>query len=480
MAVVVTFVLLGIAIVLTLQDWRLGLFATIAVGFLQDPLRKLVPEQPVYFVVLVGVMFAAIVASALARGVRITPAAIYGWGRKLVIPFMALVVLVALQSARTTVIYASPILGGLGLLVYLTPMAATIIGYHFAAKTPFLVPVLMKFYLALCFLILSGVYLEYMGFDWPVLGEVGSGIVIYDVGTVLTPYAGFSRASEVAAWHAATGVCILLMAGMWTRKLSSRLFIVLGVLFLVGVGILTGRRKMLVEISIFVSVYWGLLAYFHKGAIRMALLAAAIAATGFAVSSGLVGPASDASRFGLYMERGKSVFEEIPDRLRTTGLDSLVGAIQRHGFFGAGAGTAAQGAQYFGGGTRLVGGAAEGGLGKIVTELGVPGLIVMAWFAVAMIRHVWRILRRAVKDDPDGAKMVFGFVAFICANASAFVVATQVYGDILILLILGWIVGFVVAAPYVAMRNRAYILNGLGTIQQDPGTIRPQVGPVSP
>ena len=51
-------VALALAFVVALADWRKGLVACIAVGFLQDPLRKLWPGESIYLSALVGVVFA--------------------------------------------------------------------------------------------------------------------------------------------------------------------------------------------------------------------------------------------------------------------------------------------------------------------------------------------------------------------------------------------------------------------------------------
>ncbi len=50
-------------------DWRKGLVAMIVVAFLQDPARKLELDRPVYFTLLVGVVFAVVYLRA-----QITPA----------------------------------------------------------------------------------------------------------------------------------------------------------------------------------------------------------------------------------------------------------------------------------------------------------------------------------------------------------------------------------------------------------------------
>ena len=122
-------------------------------------------------------------------------------------------------------------------------------------------------------------------------------------------------------------------------------------------------------------------------------------------------------------------------------------AYDQWGFWGAGVGTGSQGAYYFGAWDLVNGGAAEGGVGKVALELGFPGLSVVAWFAYALVRYLGRILDYLTARSPAHARFAYGLVAFLAANVATFFVATQVYGDVFILLILGWSLGFLLSLP---------------------------------
>src|SRR6185436_2502609 len=116
------------------------------------------------------------------------------------------------------------------------------------------------------------ILLEYAGLDWPVLGDVGEGFRMVQEETILTANSGFFRASETAAWHTSTTVCVLLLLSSVRRISTARLVTVGGlVLGLLAIGVLTGRRKMFVEIIIFLSVYTSLLSLFGKGGIKLAI-----------------------------------------------------------------------------------------------------------------------------------------------------------------------------------------------------------------
>jgi hypothetical protein len=165
---------------------------------------------------------------------------------------------------------------------------------------------------------------------------------------------------------------------------------------------------------------------------------------------------STASEYSLYVARTESVFRDSPKRFVELGIAPVMWAHDSFGLFGAGLGVGTQGVQHFGGGEQAAGGsggAGEGGLGKITIELGVPGLFLMAWFSIALFRHLWRIMRFASRHSPRIGRLSFGLFSFLVANAAAFSVATQAYGDLFILLILSWTLGFLLVVPVLVERG---------------------------
>ena len=116
---------------------------------------------------------------------------------------------------------------------------------------------------------------------------------------------------------------------------------------------------------------------------------------------------------------------------------------------------ASQGAQHFGGGAEVFGGAGEGGLGKITAELGVPGLAVALWFGFAALRYGWHVLVFVSQRSMAVARLAYGLVAFLVANLAVFFVATQLFADMFVLLLLGLVAGFFLATPVLAEREQA-------------------------
>ena len=121
------------AMAIALFDWRKGLFAMVVVAFLQDPARKLELDRPVYFTLLVGVVFAAAYLRAQLN-TRFTPGQLPGWKHFMRTPFTLLLILLLAQGVQALVVYGNPIIVGIGALSYLAPLPALFAGYHFALK----------------------------------------------------------------------------------------------------------------------------------------------------------------------------------------------------------------------------------------------------------------------------------------------------------------------------------------------------------
>jgi len=233
------------------------------------------------------------------------------------------------------------------------------------------------------------------------------------------------------------------------------------VMFLLGALLLTGRRKFLVEIFMFVSVYALLLIWFLRAAIKSGVIfkSAVLVAAGLVVGSVgylFVTPDVATTEMRPYYERSLGVQNEATGRATGNTIDSFQWVIARNGIFGSGAGTGSQGAQHFGGGANIVGDAAEGGLAKVLAELGVPGLVLLLWLAISFARYMWSIIMYIThsKDvDPTQSKLIFGLIAFLMTNGAVYIIAHQVFGDPFVLIVLGFLLGFVIAMPKMQPRK---------------------------
>ena len=460
--------LVAFAALLAFTNWRWGLSLFLVAGLLQDPARKLVPGQPVYFVLLAGAVFGAAWLGAGLSRVRLGPSAMEGWRRYMGTPFALFVALVLLQAFHSYARFGSVQMTGIGLMVWLAPVFAVVLAYQFAVRRG--LPALrrwMKLYVVLALLALSGVYLQYEGVEWPVLGEVGKGLTIYDVGTVLKAYSGFFRSSEIAAWHTATAAALLFILFTGRRLNFLRLLAALALIgVLVALGILTGRRKMLVEVVIFLSLYFFLVAWFQRGAHRFAVGLAVLGLAGWLAVVGFVDPdpgerpdtanyqLAPGERYKGYAVRGSTVFQDAPERFSQLGVRPIAYIVERAGWMGAGVGSASQGVASDEA-AALNRGAAEGGLGKITLELGVPGLLLVLWMVWALARYLRAALTVTVQLSRPHARVAFALVALLAAKVASFSVAAQAYSDVFILLLLGSFTGFVLAMPVMARKALA-------------------------
>jgi hypothetical protein len=455
------FLLLAIPFLWAFAEWRLGLLLCIVTAIFQDPLRKLTPDQPVLFVVFVGVVFGGMCLGALASGISLNPNSIVRRYPKLGGPFLLLLLLIVVQAFNSFLHYGNPMLTLTGLLTYLLPLPSVVCAYQLVCRGgEFRINQFMKWYIVCIGLALTTVYLEYSGYDWPVLQTVGPKLIIFDhtTGEIITGRSGIFRTPEVAAWHAMTAACLVLLLNSTQRITFSRILTAMIVAaLLLAVGILGGRRKIVVEFAVFVSTYFILWAIFERGIGKLIIIAFAGAALiGFVWLGGEVGEDvlkradKEASSYSSYVSHTENAFEQVPSRFIELGIAPIMWAYDSYGVFGAGLGFGTQGTQYFGG---IAAGAAEGGLGKITLELGIPGLFLMGWIAISMLRHFWQIIQVASRRVPRLGRVSIGLFSFLVANVAGFSVATQVYGDLFILLILSWTVAFLLAVPVLVERQ---------------------------
>lgn len=438
--------LVAVSVIVGVLDWRRGVLLCVPIGFLADPIRKIAPGQSVIWVITVAVCFVACLAGAVLRGEPNRFRSILSYYAELRVPLTLFAAIVVAQSLATLVRLGSPILAGLGFLSYLSPLLALLLACRFCSERAAFSR-WRGLYVWGGIVVALAIGLQFSGVESALFKSIGVDIV-YGTSGVVRMMCGVMRSSEIAGFHLATALCLVLVAVVVgeTRTRRSLAALVVALLFLAL--LLTGRRKMLGEVGLFV-VFFGALLVRHRGGLSKGFQAAILMGV-----IGLVGvQLTSRSREVVvipYLERGVTILAESADRLEHMTIRQFGTIIERNGFLGSGAGTGAQGAQYFGGGADLVGSAAEGGLGKILAELGVPGILALAWLAAAFAR-VLRRLAHGARLLPFGeAARVYGLVAIVPANLAVFVTAHQVYGDPFVLIVLGWLTGAALASPSIA------------------------------
>jgi hypothetical protein len=453
--------LLAIPVVWAVAEWRIAMVLCLATAILQDPLRKLTPDQPVLFVVFVGAVFAGACLGALARGIPLGPNILFKRYRQLAAPFLLLLLLIIVQAANSYLRFDNLFIPSIGLMTYVLPLISIVFAYQLVFRQgEFRIDQFMVWYIVCIFIALITVYLEFLGYRSLALGQVGEAFLIYDAtsGHLIPSYTGLFRASEIAAWHAMTAACfVVVMAGLRRTNFKRLLTAVIVAAALIGLGLLTGRRKIVVEFAVFVSTYFILWAILERRFGKLATIGLTTAAlAGYALLASelresVSEPATvESLDYSSYVARSQTVFEDAPSRFIELGIAPVMWAYDRFGLFGAGLGAGTQGTQHFGAG---IAGAAEGGLGKIMLELGIPGLFALGWFGISLCRHLWRIMRVASRHSLRMARLSFGLFSFLVANVAGFSVATQTYSDLFVLLILSWTLGFLLAVPAMVERE---------------------------
>lgn len=431
-----------VAILVAVSDYRKGMVVIAATGLLQDLVRKLAPGQPTYLMGLVFAAFGATFLGALAvenprwwrwkdwKGLR-TPIQLFG-----------LVLLV--QAAISYLRIGSFVLIVLGLAAYAGPVAAIVLG-SWAGSTRGVVDRFLWSYLVIVIVMASGVLLYQVGYRWPSLMSIGPGLTVYDweLGAIYLP-PGFFRVPEVASWHCATGACVAIVLAT-VGRISKARSVVLGIvaILLTWCVVVTGRRKGLGEIVIFLAVFVFLQVWIRGrlgrlgGAVFVTLLLGAVAF----------------QRYGL-QEKAAGQIGSMVGRTEATGgassrfvggLTSLPDVVKAAGFLGTGLGSGTQGAQHFRTEGEQWSMINEGGLARVTAELGVPGslvaLLLLYRFGRNLKERTASLRLRAAADTSS----LLGLIALLASNSVIFVSAHQIFGDPFVYLFLGLVAGFVVA-----------------------------------
>lgn len=413
------------------------------VGFTQDPARKLMDGEPVFMTIMVGVVIVCIALRRVLVNEQGITEPFVKWSTSISLPLFLYLLVIGAQGIHSLLRYKSLILTALGAVFYIAPLVAIVVGYFLFKRFEQLRHFLLIF-CCMAIIVAVSIVISYSGVESTLLGEVGSGLIIYDQGTILKAYSGLMRSSEIASWHMGACVCLLIVLLTDRISLPSFILVTCAVALLLGAIILTGRRKMIVQIALFACMYFPMLRYYQG---RISTRFMIIILLGFAVLSlsYFFIPSFEGTRYDLYLARGASVFGDAGERLSSLGLGSVGWAYRLHGLFGGGLGIATQGSQHFVAGN--VGGAGEGGLGKLVSELGVFALFFIAWLSIAFAVHLHKCISLVGAAATPRLPLVVGCLVFIMANVPTFVVASQVFGDVFVLIILGVLTGALFATP---------------------------------
>jgi hypothetical protein len=451
--------LLALAAVLgCVPNLRSATTTLVLVGFLQDPLRKLIPGEPVYMTASIVLFLLVAFVAALLRGETLGMQGIVSWRRTLRRPVLFMLLVVLAQCVHTLVVTGNPVIPMIGLISYLTPVPAVIFGIR-VLGSPTGVRRALVLYVAIAAMLSVSVMLGFLGYESRLLESVGSGVFIYSSAGAHELQTGFMRATEVAAWHIGAGVAFAIMLIAPKRlRLASILPTCAFSVWMLATIFMTGRRKILIGLLLFAVVY-ALVLRFLAGSKR----GSGVLFLVLAIGSVLVFTLPDMGMF--QSEAGAAYLERTTSGEGFERLGALAGELSRvlsgGGLLGMGAGLGAQGSQHYGGGVGIVGGSAESGPGRIAAELGILGLIGLVWVGVAVARECRAILRTLAAVDRERAAIVAGFVSFLAMNVAIFLVYHQVFGDPFVLTMIGFVVGGLLGLSRVAGTARLSVAPAL-------------------
>lgn len=432
------------------DGWRALILLVIPVGFLQEPIRKLTPNQPVELQLTVVMVFALAFLSGTTRFGAPTLKPLSGGNRNTRTLLASFIGLALIQSIQSLVRSGTPLVPMVGLLAYLLPIPALWLAYVYTRRTND-VKRFLTLYMLSGAVTTASVIASFHGIESNAFDQVGNApmIVYHQVTGIVELYCGFLRSPEVAAWHAAAVACAAItiaisFKGVFARALAPA--IVLSSLYII---ILTGRRKALAILGLYAVIYMAGLLRARKKSSRMAAIAAIGVGAALMIGMIVMVPESDAPN--PHLERGMSTIDDVGERFRKLGLESIAWAFNAGGILGLGTGAGAQGLQHVQG--VSVQGSAEGGLGRIMLELGAPGLILAVFCAIGVAKTVRNCLAQAYRHSGEMFKLQLGLVAFIGANVPIFVGAAQIFGDPFVLLVLGLNLGFVLSVPRLVQKG---------------------------
>lgn len=433
--------------------WKIGILYATVIGFVQDPIRKLAENQPVY---ISGLSFLLFVLTFFALKSKFQ-----GWGLRYVLwsnPRMIGLLsiffyILGFQAVNSFSRFGDIRLTIVGLIFYLLPIFALWVGYQIGCDIRF-VRMFILTYLITCSITAISIIFNLWGFENKLLDEVGGGMQVTSVEVKTT---GLWRTSEMAAWHLASGSCFAFLLGICEQKLIRQILYFFLSISLAFLSTTTARRKALGMIILFTCIF--LLFYirnFRQSRIMQILLNMVLVLGLSGATYGLVFQGDTQSTVDQSTSRASSLsVGDAQDRFSVQGLAGTLKAIEISGplglGIGAGSNTGNTGIDKSKAGVSSLSFASEGGGGRIVTELGVLGSIFFAYMLINAVVLFVRNFKIGVHYlNKDDFSLLVGMLTFVIANAFIFFSAGQLYSDPFVLIIIGLSLGTFLSIPFLA------------------------------
>jgi hypothetical protein len=460
MALLIVAILLAAVVISIEYGWRGALFYTIAIGFLQDPIRKIAEGSTYYG----GLAFACFLITffALKNVNKIWYAIYLFWtNQKLIAILPIFYYLIGFQALNSFARIGDIRLSVVGILFYTLPILALWVGFHLG-KDNVLVREFLKVYVICCTIFAFTVLLDAQGVKNPLFVEVGTGLGITHIGE---GNSGLWRTSEIAGWHLAAGACFSFILGITSKNSFHQ-----NIWFILTIGLTlltttTGRRKALGIVIVFIALF---LLYYSSSSqksrvfkIVSSLILVIILTLG---SYGLIFDESSIQNLERYEERTAGLTINETQNRFNSGIARLVRGIEIAGPFGfgvgAGSNTGDTGISTSSLGQRSLGYVSEGGGGRIVAELGYLGSLLFIYILIQLGVLYYKNFKMGLAFlPPDIFNVLVGLLIFVLANMISFFQAAQLYSDLFVLIIIGISFGCFLSVPLLSSEyNKSKII----------------------
>ena len=431
--------LVAASCLVALANWRWGVFAAIAVSFLQDPLRKVIPGAPAYLVLGAAPIWLCVLLAA-AR-VRQLPVRRFldrfprlGWWARIFAAYLVIPAAISATYGRN-----SWMITLLGAFVYAVMFLMLVAGWRFPARKIGSAQ-LLAFYAVAASLMLLGGPLEALGYQTgnPFLGTeaLGHVWVTHRTGEAVYMHTGFFRSPDIMGWHAALTFMAAVILAFRAKGVSRWFWMAVAVMAVLDVW-LCGRRKMFSMILVFLGCYSLFVFRFSRVQKILSAAGTALMVVGlgwYLISSLFYDEAVE--RFYL------TTFTEADAQIQRHGFQAVMGTIRQAGFWGYGLGMSQQGVHNIPNveTPRLW---QESGPGKLVAELGVPGNVLYLALGIAFFITAYHVVRRA--HGQPTFYLTVGLFSVLAANVASSVVSAQIFGDPFVAFLLAFLAGLLLS-----------------------------------
>jgi len=435
---------LAIAAFLSFENWRRGIFFLILIAAVQDPLRKMIPGAPGYLVLSIMPVWFSMVFKSLHVILKYWNDFTVHFSQLSGTIKLFLISLIPASLISATYGPGSWQITIIGLLSYSSLFLGILFGYMQSKNDSHSIREILVFYCIVTAVMLVGTPLEYLGMykSWRALGTSALGMAwirTTDYGFFVKLISGFYRSPDVMGWHSVTLTMFSVLLSIQSRGAQRYQWLLFAGWGLVG-GMLCGRRKMLYMLPLFGLVLTWLFWRVQSNLFQFKKILVIIL---FAVSAGygiyqMIGPTSHVETY-YFNDPAKDSLE----RFRQHGIDAFFETYRQSGFFGEGLGTATQGVHNL----RVARPRTwqEGGLSRVLVELGVPGFLCFILFGLVLIKSLWELTVRKLDKNSKNFVFLGGLFAVICGNSVSFVVSGQIYGDPFIIIFVSFIAGLILS-----------------------------------